>query len=451
MIRQTIFSRSPVMLWISLLLMGLVMSCRGQNTGADVSRVTLPDGVRLLLRPEPVGERVAVSLFIRTEDEASGSAAVGEMVARTLFYGNANRTQNGILTLAKEAGGSLDALWTPDYVVLNYVTVPRQLLEAAHLMCDCLKSAEFAPESLRRALELVREERARRKEDAFWRGYDAAREALGRMEPSEAALGRVTQAQAQAYFRSRYVPSQTVISIAGRFDSRQVTGLFGAFLTDYARPNARHTAAGREPLSDRAVPSDAPMPRTLFAPTRAAYALVGIEAPAVNSLDYPAFVALQTLLGGGHASRLFRQARDFGGVGYQVGALYQAEQKGPLVAYLQWSPQRAALGTSGPMPTTPENVQKALQAQLDALLAAPPTQAETARARNFAIGRDALRHERVRDRAFFPGWYETLGLGFGYDAEFPRLLAAVTPADILRVAKTYLHTRARILVLPQAQ
>lgn len=439
----------------SILLMWLAMPCEGQANSANVSRVVLPHGVRLLLRPEPVGERTAVSVFIRTEDEAAGSAAaVGEMVARTLFYGNANRTQNGILTLAKEAGGSLDVLRTPDYVVINYVTVPRQLPEAAHLMCDCLKSAEFAPESLRRALDLVREERARRQEDPFWRGYEAVCADLGRLEPSEAALGRVTQAQAQAYFRARYVPAKTVISIAGRFDSRQVTSLFGAFLTDYARLNARHTAGVRETLSDLAVPLDVPAPRTLFAPTRAAYAFMGTEAPAANNPDYPAFVVLQTLLGGGHASRLFRQARDFGGVGYQVGALYQAEQKGPLVAYLQWSPQRAvsaSANSSVPMPTGPDSIQKALQAQWDALPATPPTEAETVRARNFAIGRDALRHELVRDRAFFPGWYETIGSGYGYDADFPRLLATVTPADIQRVAKTYLHARVVVLVLPQTQ
>ncbi len=70
------------------------------------------------------------------------------------------------------------------------------------------------------------------------------------------------------------------------------------------------------------------------------------------------------------------------------------------------------------------------------------------RARNVAIGQDALRHERARDRAFLLGWYETLGRGIAYDTEFPRKLAQVTREDIARVAKTYLRVRANVAVLP---
>ena len=94
------------MVFYFLMLAWTLLPCRGQTNSQRVSRVVLANGVRLLLRPEPTTERVAVSLFIRTDSEPSGSsAAVGELVARALFYGNANRTQNGILTLAKDAGG----------------------------------------------------------------------------------------------------------------------------------------------------------------------------------------------------------------------------------------------------------------------------------------------------------------------------------------------------------
>ena len=318
-------------------------------------------------------------------------------------------------------------------------------------MCDCLKNAEFAPESLRRALDTCREERLRRQENGFWHGYDTVCGLLGRPAPLDAELARVTQAQAQAYFRRWYVPARTVISLVGRFDSRQVAGMFGSFLTDYSRPDARHTDTSRSPLFDLPTSHGSAVSHDLFAPIRAAYALIGTDAPRPSNPDYTAFVVLQTLLGGGHASRLFRQAREFGGVGYQVGALYQPEQQGPLVAYLQWNPQRTGADASGPTPAAPASIQKALQDQLDALLASLPADAETVRARNFAIGQDGLRHELARDRAFFPGWYETVGLGYEYDNTFPRLLAAVTPTDVLRVAKIYLRARAVVLVLPQAQ
>ena len=41
---------------------------------------------------------------------------------------------------------------------------------------------------------------------------------------------------------------------------------------------------------------------------------------------------------------------------------------------------------------------------------------------------------------------EYLGVGLDYAERYPGLIQAVTPEDVLRVAKTYLHPEACILV-----
>ncbi len=420
----------------------------GVSAHADVApavqpfRVVLPDGVRLILKPEAEADRVAVSVFIRVGADASpDSAAIGEMVARTLFYGNANRTQNSIQALAGEVGGSLDVLRTGELVALNYVTVPAQLPEALHLLCDCLKNAAFAPESLQRALQAIHEERATGpSETNFKRGYAAVRLMLGEAEPEESQLRRVTQAQAQAYFQRHYAPAQTVISLAGRFDMPRVQGLLTAFTADYNRRGAFFVAADPpQPLNDN------PQPFYISVSGSSDTMFVGTPAPSSASADYPAFTVLQALLGGGHASRLFRQSRETLGLGYEVGALYAPEQSLTLVAYLQWNTQRDG---GAKKDATWETARRLLNAQLDGISANPPTDEELARARNFAIGQDALRHERCRDRAFLLGWYEAVGKGYTYDTELPRRLADVTRADILRTAKTYLGVRANIHLQP---
>ena len=428
----------------------LLPAVHAQSVPPVVSRILLPNGVRLLLKPEADTNRVVISLFVRMEADSSSGAAVGEMVARTLFYGNANRTQNGILTLAGQTGGSLDVLRTKEYVAITYVIAPAQLPESAHLLCDCLKNAEFAPESLQRALQTLHEERRRRREDGFMLGYDALRQALGDPMPTESQLQRVTQAQAQNYFRRHYGPAKTVIAVVGHFNSVQVSNLFNGFLADYTRPlPARFTAFLDTPVAAGGIIPSVTLP----APSSAAYALAGAPAPSVRSPDYPAFTVLLSLLGGGHASRLFQQAREALGLGYEVGAICEADRDGPLVAFLQWNPQRSLPAFRDGAEATAKAVSqdvvlKLLHKQIDDLIANPPSHAELDRARNYAIGQDALRHERVRDRAFFLGWYETLDNGFGYDKELPQLLAAVTPADVQRVARTYLKMQADVLVAP---
>ena len=433
-----------LLLTLWLLVIGIAGQAQAEPPSANQPQlVRLPNGVRLILKPEPELDRTAVSLFIGLGSDAAPNAdAVGEMVARTLFYGNATRTQNSIQALVGEVGGSLDVLRTRELVAINYVTVPAQLPEALHLVCDCLKYAAFAPESLRRALQAIHEERQANRETAFARGYTAVNELLGEAEPGEDQLSRVTQAQARTYFLRQYVPARTVISIAGRFDAVRVYGLLNAFLADYNRPSA---LAPR--LADTSLPQSAQTSsQSLPASGGVAYAFVATPAPDAGSPDYPAFTVLQAILGGGHASRLFRQARETLGLGYEVGAMYPAERASALITYLQWNPRRVSQPASNTPP--PDTAGKLLNGELDALLAGPPDEAELKRARNVAIGQDALRHERARDRAFLLGWYETLGRGIAYDTEFPRQLAQVTREDILRVAKTYLRVRANVAVLP---
>ena len=408
-------------------------------------RIVLPDGVRLVLKPEPETERVAISLFVRMEpDVTPAQAAIGEMTARALFSGNTNRTQNGILTIAGEVGGSLDVLHTLHYVAATYVLTPPQLPEAAHLICDCLKNADFTPDSLRRAFEACRQERLAHQEEGFAAGYDALCRLLGRPYPEETALRRVTQIQAQDYFRRHYVPAQTVIAVVGKFNPDRVVGFFRAFLADYNRPSTI-----RRFSDPTALTPIVPVPvLSLPAPGMSAYVLVGAESPLVTTEDYPAFTILQALLGSGHASRLFRQARETLGLGYEVGALYPVERAEPLITFLQWNPRRTLNAAQVP---APDAVRKLLETLLDSLVSEPPSDAELQRARSLAIGSDALHHERVRDRAFYLGWYEAMGRGFAYDADFPHQLATVTREEVLRVARTYLKSRAAVLVVPKAE
>ena len=433
-----------LLLTLWLLAMGMASQVLADTSFSTKPQlVRLPNGVRLILRPEPELDRTAVSLFIGLRpDTTPNDAAVGEMVARTLFYGNATRTQNSIQALVGEVGGSLDVLRTRERVAINYVTVPAQLPEALHLVCDCLKYAAFAPESLRLALQTIHEERQTNRETAFARGYTAVNELLGEAEPDEDQLSRVTQAQARTYFLRQYVPARTVISIAGRFDAARVVGLLNAFLADYNR-----AAAFGPRLSDTSLPQPAQTAsQSLPASGGVAYAFVATPAPDADSPDYPAFTVLQAILGGGHASRLFRQARETLGLGYEVGAVYPAERSAILITYLQWNAGRISQSASNT--PSPDTAGKLLNGELDALLAGPPDEMELTRARNVAIGQDALRHERARDRAFLLGWYETLGRGIAYDTEFPRKLAQVTREDIARVAKTYLRVRANVAVVP---
>lgn len=439
---------------LSALLLAALMVCGAAPAGhAETTRAVLENGVRLILQPEPASEVVAITCFVRLPEDASAlDNATGELVARALFFGSMNRPYDSVMASVAQVGGSLRTLRTPEMVSVTCVTVAGQTDEALYLLCEALKNADFTSAALERARKNWFEERRQRESRPFDAAYDACAALLhGRPQPDEYPLNKVTPARANAYFRSRYVPSRTVFTMAGKFSAATALRAFDNYLVDYTRQPPRFPAFPPE----RPRMHSRERPFTLPISGKAAYCLVGTAAPSVASPDYPAFVVLQTLLGVGHASRLFRQIREAAGLGYSVGAAYQADHSDPLIAYLQWDSQRPLLPPSSPPPgTSPvpsgaQGVVALLNAQLDSLLRDPPDEDEIERARNVAIGRDALRHERVRDRAFLLGWYEAMGLGYRFDAELPRLLAAVTKEDLLRLARTYLSTRAAVVAVPR--
>lgn len=426
------------------LLMSLA-SCGAQTPAPSPQMVTLSDGVRLILKPETDSDVVALCVFVRRvePDRTPQEVAVGEVVAHALFFGSLNRSYDAVMdSIGQVGGGGLEVRQTPDVIAITCVTAPRQVREAIYLLCEALKNADFNPEALERVRQDLFKERQQHAQDRFAIAYDALCTQVrgGQDTPDPFLIQRITQEQAQAYFQTRYVPARTAIAVVGRFNALQVQSDFNSLLFDYDR-QPPHKSAPADPTHTEL----GGKPQRFSTPGGAAYALVAIPAPAMTDPDYPAFLVLHAALGSGHASRLFRRVRDALGIGYEVDAAFRPDLGQPMIAYLQWDPGRS---TSAP---TPPAALKLLTAQMDALISAPLTDTELVRARNMAIGRDALRHERARDRAYLLGWYEVMGVGYDFDANLPSRLATVTRDDVLHAAKTYLSQRASALVIPSAK
>jgi zinc protease len=453
-----------------VLLLGRLLFGPEPASAAEVRRVVLPNGVRLILKSETSAELVAVSICIRMEpDRSPVDDATGQMVARSLFSSSLNRSRENISASLSEVGGSVETLRTAEHVNITCVSLPSQIREAVYLLCEVLKNTDF--DALERSrTEIVAEQR--RGTASFSAGQDILRRSLqARPDVSELPFDRITHAQAATYFRSRYVAERTAIAVVGQFDAVSVETALRDSLADFDRHAVRPIRS--EPLYSHA--TNFPIRRLRLLGV-SGYALVATAAPPLSDTDYPAFVVLKSILGEGHASRLFQRIRDSQGIGYSVGALWQASLSDPLIAYLQWearpgsvlgvSPQSTARITApiqnpnapthaqrAPAPETqnplsPDTALRLLATQLDGLLSDPPSEAEVQRARSVAIGQESLRHERAKDRAFLLAWYEAMGVGAEFDTALPRRLAAVTRDDVLRVARAYLKPRASVLIVP---
>jgi zinc protease len=428
---------------------GALLHAQETNPNATVTMQTLGNGVRVLLKPEPETEIVAVTALIsiapaRNEQEA----AAAEIAARAMFYGSVNQSYRSMMRSVAETGGRWEIVKTRDYLGISAMLPATQLGEALYLLSDAVRNATFSSESLALARQEILDARTLRDKEPF----AALRSVIVRSftpfaEPDEFSLKRVTPAAATTWFQSQILPNRLVVSIVGKFNRDQAARALDLKLSNWKGIGDRGQGTGNKTLSDPMTqrPNDLSyFPRLPYG--RAAYALIGMAAPDITHPDYPAFVVMHTALGSGHASRLFRRIREEKGIGYSVGTFFAEDRSEPLIAYLQWDSKREFTQKEARL----EPLQL-LNAQIDGLVIEPPTAAEVTRARNVAIGKDALRHEHARDRAFLLTWYEAVGLGWQFDMSLPQRLAAVTPEDVLRVAKIYLPKRVTIVAQPKPE
>lgn len=422
---------------LALLALWLAVILAPSRAQAEIQTVTLSDGARLVMQPDPHAPFVAITVCVRTGAATSPKEeAEAQMVARALLFGSSDRTASWTAYLVDSAGGALDTLVGRRCVFVTCVTTASELQNAASALGDALTNADFRPASLSKAMSLIQKERTQRTD--FDRGAAVLSQAVvGQPAASEQLLRHVSQDAARSYFLSRYTPENTVIALAGGFDPSAARTDFDAYLFDYRR---RPRLAAADP---EAAPKP-PQPIRLVSTGPAAIAMVGMPAPGVSDPDYPAFLVLQALLGVGHRSRLFRNIRDAHGLGYEIGATYAADLGGPLIAYVEWDPARLAKAGS---PLTGEAALRLLRSQVDGLVSAPPSAEEMRRARSIAIGREALRHQRARDRCFLLAWFTAAGLGPDFDAQLAGRLASVTAADVLRLARKYTSPPQRVCLL----
>jgi predicted Zn-dependent peptidase len=73
---------------------------------------------------------------------------------------------------------------------------------------------------------------------------------------------------------------------------------------------------------------------------------------------------------------------------------------------------------------------------------------EIRRAKNYLLGRSEMDRRTNERQAWYLGFYTVQGVGLDYPARYRRAIDAVTAADVLRAAQTYLATPTTIVLEP---
>jgi zinc protease len=408
---------------------------------------TLPNGLKVALHRDPVVPRVTVTVayHVGSKNEKAGRTGFAHFFEHMMFRGTKN-VPNYDIPL-QEAGASSNAFTNQDMTVY-FETVPSNFLERA-LYLEAERLA-FLPSALNQEKfdterEVVKNERRQSYENRpygldseailanlFPAGHPYSWSVIGSMDN----LNKATLDDLKAFFAEFYHPANATLCLAGDFDPAEARAL----IQKYFGP----LAAGQEPKAV-AVPAGTAKAEKLVRFDRVQLPRVYWNWPTVaaDHPDAPALELLARVLAGGDASRLHKELVLEKRLSTSVSGNSAAWESGG----------RLVLQSTAVKGAKAEEALSAIDSVFDAAVreikANPPRPEELARAL-------ALFEEQTYARLTSPlGRAVALATGFAqkndprhYQKEFARYYQ-VTPADLTRVAGTYL-TPEKLVVWTEA-
>ena len=192
-----------------------------------VRREVLPNGLTVLVQAQRSAPAAAVVTHVKAGffDEPDRWAGVSHVLEHMFFKGTPTRGPGRIAQEIRGAGGYLNAGTSYDYTVY-YVVLPASHLDTAlDVQADALQRSVIDADELRRELQVIIQEAKRKRdtpgavtgESLFAEMFDRHRIRRWRIG-HEDQLARLTRDDIVGYYRSRYVPRNVVVAIAGDVD-----------------------------------------------------------------------------------------------------------------------------------------------------------------------------------------------------------------------------------------
>jgi zinc protease len=400
----------------------------------------LENGMTLIVKPDRRAPTAVHMLWVRvgSMDEVDGLSGVAHILEHMLFKGTRDLPPGEFSRRVAAVGGRENAFTMRDATGYFQQIPAGKLEDVMKLEADRFAHNLWPDEEFRRELEVVKEERRLRTEDApralLWEELNAAvfhaspyrRPIIGWMSDLESMKPQ----DARDFYKHWYVPANAVVVVAGDVDPAQVRRLAEKH---YGRIPARAVP----PRKPRTEPPQAGARRLEFkAPAEQAYVALAFKVPQLTSFDPRpdnddalALTVLSAVLDGYSGARLERaltQGPDR--VADSVGASNGLWGRGPQLFTLDGVPARGK---------TAEQVEAALRAEVAKVAREGVTEAELKRVKTQWIAGEVYKLDSIMNQARELGGFWVDGLPLDASERLIERLRGVTADQVKAVAAKY--------------
>jgi zinc protease len=383
----------------------------------------------LLVAERPAVPIVAVRLLTGAGAvfDPPDKAGLANLTGALLTRGTTTRAGPQIDAAIEFVGGSLGAGAHRDGLGVSLAVLKKDLALGLDLMADVVLAPSFPADEFARTVAEIQAAIKRSEEDP---GTVGAR-ALSRLvfpthpygvpvEGTRESVARLTRDDVVRFYLTHVRPDATIVAVVGAVTIDEARR---AVLARFGRWTA--PAASRATVPP-ASPAPAARDETIRRELTQATIMLGRQAIRQTDPDYFALAVANYVLGGGSASRLYHRVRDEAGLAYTV--------------YSSLSPSRYGASLAASAQTRTAEVPRVLdllRQELGRMIRERVADQELALAKAYLIGSFPLRLDTSAKVADFLVAVEHAGLGLDYADRYRERIAAVTAADVQRVAARF--------------
>ena len=396
------------------------------SANKNTQKYELSTGATLLLTPNEANDIVAISIFAKGGEFIEKTKGTARLTASVMTKGTKNYSSEEFSRILEDNGIKIVPSVKSDVFSITVLTTKNEYQKTLEILNEVVNEAVFSDYEIEKSRKDMLNAIKKSKDIPLNIAVDNFKTLIYENSPYsnsnqilEKTLPKVSKTEIKEYYDKIFFPSNVVISLNGNVDkdytinemSKIFSGKSGAKFnySKHSIPNLNVQKKSTTCVKD----------------LKTDWIIMGWQTSGVlNKKDYAALNVIDSILGTGMSSRLFKNLRDKDGLAYQLGSQYSPNVlKGFFITYIG---------------TNPENLDYAIKRMKEEVFRLKTEfvgSKELQEAKDKLLGHYIIGQETNLDKASTIGWFEASERGYMYD--YPTLINSVTESDIIEVANKY--------------
>ena len=413
-----------------------------------ITQTTLSNGMKVLLKEIHTAPLISSWVWYRvgSRDEVNGRTGISHWVEHMQFKGTPQFPANVLDKAISREGGMWNAFTYLDWTTY-FETMPADKIDLGlHLEADRMVNSIFDESEVASERTVIISEREGHENEPHFQLGEAVQGAAFRVHAYHhevigdmADLRSMTRDNLYDHYKTYYIPNNAVMAVAGDFETDQML----ARIKELYEPIP---AGGESQRLTRPEPEQkGELHLSVEGPGETTYVQVCYRFPNASHPDFFPLAVLDSLLAGPSSLNMFG-----GGISNKTSRLYRALVEKELTVSIRGGAQATIdpflynISMTIHPQRKPEEALSALDDEIKRIQDEIVSEEEVARAIKQARAIFAYGSENITNQGFWMGYAEMFA-DYNWFLSYLDNLAAVTPAEVQRVAQDYLQPKSRVV------